>query len=313
MSIQSTIIATRPFVQPDLLSPLDAPGAQAVDTTATDTNQLQSPDYNRIFEGYRRMCAEFSRALAEQHALERDLIGETVTKEINFEQESDIADRSLAVLIRRAEKQFAPGGGKLSIERYVVTKAMGIADWKDKYRERQRRTGGESWYEKHVGIEKDLDLNQLWAYLDATYGGSAGERVGLQQAAKTIMDFFDLSKEESVTKSKSGVILTARMYSQVKTYGPDAGKYESDYRNAQKAAELAAAIRCFIVHSDTSALQYNQWIRNEFLGTSFCFKPREKALMRGCEISFFKDKWTFKLSAEAAEHLMLFLGEYSSS
>lgn len=282
------------------------PGLAQPNSPAT-TEALTEPapvNLNSIFSNYRRLDAEIARLVAIQQDVEERLFGQSFTSKVRLEEIDCIAKSALERLIQKAEIAFAPVGGRLSISRNEVMEALKLDDWAYSRSSRRGRRG-----EAALEIEQVVDLEKVQAYLEATYGGDAGIRRGLSQAAATIIRDFRIKGEESVQRVKSGVILSIRVYSTKKDYGANSGMYEP-YHSGRDQAPLFQALETFFRHAELYQLFNYGWSRSDICNHGFCFSPRDKRTAPGLEISFFKEEWKFKFGPAEAEKLMLFLGEF---
>jgi hypothetical protein len=261
-------------------------------------------DLNSIFAGYRALEGEIKCLVARQRQFEQSLFGESFTSEVELEAIEALAKSAIERLVARAERTFAPVGGQLSISRNEVMEALGLDDWA--YSRRSAR----SWREDNEKeVEEVVDLVKLQTYLEATYGGDAGVRRGLSQAAAIIIREFNLKREEAVVRTKTGVVLSTRVYSTKKDYGSNKGMYEP-YHSGRDRVSLFLALETFFQHAGLHQLYHYGWTGSDLVQYGFCFSPRDKRIAPGLEISFFKEEWKFKFGPAEAEKLMLFLGEF---
>ncbi|MCU6501966.1 hypothetical protein LPN04_29660 [Rugamonas sp. A1-17] len=278
-------------------------------------------DLNSIFERYRQLGAEIARLVSVHQQTETSLFGSTFTSNVSLDDETNIARSAIRTLIHQAEQMYAPPGGSLSIHHSEVMDALGLDNWEGEYSEIRQS----AWRGSRIrglrrsseipqactNIENFLDLKKIQAYLERTYGGEAGVRRGLSQAAAEIIGFFGLQRNEAVTRVKSGFILSTRVYSTKKDYGEHNGMY-SPYSSDNTRTKALQALETFFKHANLHSLFETGIATMDFTNHYFHFAPREKRILPGLEISFFKEEWKFKFQSDTAEKLMLFLGEFGS-
>lgn len=293
-------IRPKPTAAPTIVS---APAAPVVEEPPAP------PSLNDVFKRYLDAMAEMGQIIQKQQEFEKSLFGRSFTQTPSTQHVPDIAKSALQCLIYKAEQAFAPSGGKLSISLNRMLEETGLEDWDDNYRTRVYRRG-----DGKEKVPMELDLDKLWAHIEKTYGGEAGEIEGYRQQAAKLIKRFRLEDNPEVRRTSSGVILTARIYSQIKDYGSNKGLYEVYHGYQENIRDIMGSLRCFAEKEGLDALAIAlQPSHTGMENWDFAFALRQKSSFPGLDISHFKEKWEFKFAHEVAEKLMLFIGEFGST
>jgi hypothetical protein len=255
---------------------------------------------NDLFECYREYQKKISTLAVDLRTIEAHLFGNhwsTVINTLETKSPVDIAYLAMENLIAQAEKQYAPVGGTLTIDRNEVWRALGIDE---------RR----HWR----GVDKDapvpFDLEKLHAHLADTYGGDAGETAAYRQQAAELIKFFRFEDSEAMATTKRHVACTVRIWSSHKDYAPK-GTLEVSYNEHTRISKAFQALACAMAWADLPELQ-GALSRAPMTGYGFAFKSRHREAFPGLGIVMFKDKWTFEFDFKVAEQLRLFLGHYGA-
>lgn len=265
------------------------------------------PSYNDVFVRYAQAMKRLGAVINEQITLENQLFGKSLTKQPDTQCISKVGDLAVEALISKAEKMFAPPGGRLSISESECLKAIGQGKWAENYRELRYR-------KDHADTPIGLDLEALWAHLETTYGGDAGKNAGYRQEAAVIVDAFSLDRDGVVKRGASSVSLFKRIYAEKQDFGQAKGKYQAGYSYRESLAKLNRALICFAEWAELHELSIDLIpSRHDLCDYHMCYSPRESRNFAGLDVVMFKEKWEFKFSHDVAEKLMLFLGEFSAS
>jgi hypothetical protein len=255
---------------------------------------------NDLFECYRQYQKKISTLAVDLRTIEAHLFGNhwnTVINTLETKSPVDIAYLAMENLIAQAEKQYAPVGGTLTIDRNEVWRALGIDE---------RR----HWR----GVDKDapvpFDLEKLHAHLADTYGGDAGETAAYRQQAAELIKFFRFEDSEAMATTKRHVACTVRIWSGHKDYAPK-GTLEVSYNEHTRLSKAFQALACAMAWANLPDLQA-ALSRAPISGYCFTFKSRHRETFPGLSVVMFKDKWTFEFDFKVAEQLRLFLGHYGA-
>lgn len=265
------------------------------------------PSYNDVFVRYAQAMKRLGAVINDQITLENQLFGTSLTERPSTQCISKVGDAAVKALISKAERMFAPPGGRLSISEFQCLKAIGQGNWAENYRKLR--------YEKDkVDTPIGLDLDALWAHLETAYGGDAGKNAGYRQQAAVIVDAFSLENDGVVKRGASPISLFKRMYSEKQDYGSHKGKYQAHYSYRESLGKLNQALLCFAEWAELLELSIDlQPTRHDLCEYGMYYSPRESRNFSGLDVVMFKEKWEFKFSHDVAEKLMLFLGEFSAS
>lgn len=255
---------------------------------------------NDLFESYREYQKKIAAIAIEMRNIEAHLFGDHWDSVINTPETKspgDIAYLAIENLIKQAEKQYAPPGGTLTIERSDVFRALGL-DERSHWR----------------FIDRDaplpFDLARMHTYLADAYGGDAGQTAAYKQAAAELIKFFRFDDSEAVATSKRHVACTVRVWSNHKDYAPK-GTLEVSYNEHQRISRAFQALACAMAWAERPDLQA-ALSRAAIAGYCFTFKSRQRETFPGLGIVAFKEKWIFEFDHQVAEKLRLFLGQYGA-
>ena len=204
-----------------------------------------------------------------------------------------------SAMVDKAQKMFAPRGGRLEIddrdlqERFpieVLNEGRGL-DANDRAR-----------------IE--FDPAACWAYLEATYGGSAGEEIGWRQNAADLIRHFGLRDQPELKKVAGRTVLEVGYLYTEKTYS---GQWELSYNAKETILKVFSSLQAFAAWAELWDLppNLNQQTHRIWYGARALVTPRERFdLGENCHYVTYLKEWKFHLSAPVAEKLQLFLGQY---
>lgn len=255
---------------------------------------------NDLFASYREYQKKIAALAFEVRKIEAHLFGDHWDSVINTPETKspgDIAYLAIENLLKQAEKQYAPPGGTLTIDRSAVFRDLGL-DERSHWR----------FIEREAPVP--FDLARMHAYLADAYGGDAGETAAYKQAAAELIKFFRFDDTEAVATTKRHVACTVRVWSNHKDYAPK-GTLEVSYNEHQRISRAFQALACVMAWAERYDLQA-ALSRSAITGYCFTFKSRQRETFPGLGIVAFKEKWTFEFDHSVAEKLRLFLGQYGA-
>ncbi|MFP3646570.1 hypothetical protein [Paraburkholderia sp. SIMBA_054] len=201
---------------------------------------------------------------------------------------SDFCNRLSHVLVREAVRRFSPPGGRLEI---------------DDNKELQKASVDISGALK---AGKCPDFDAFWAHLERTYSGDAGKRIALIQAAKLIIDGFNIRPNSEIKRTSSAIVLEGRIWSEP-CHRSSARK--PTYHSQQTVASITRGLGAFAGHAGFDALAS---VLSHGGLLDYHFETREKVSFQGLDIVMYNEKWQFKFSHEVGDALSLFISEYGA-
>jgi hypothetical protein len=201
---------------------------------------------------------------------------------------SDFCNRLSHVLVREAVRRFSPPGGRLEIEdsRELANASIDIHE--------ALRAG------------KCPDFDAFWAHLERTYSGDAGKRIGLMQAAKSIIDGFNIRPNSEIKRTSSAIVLEGRIWSEP-CYRSSARK--ATYHSQQTVVNITRGLAAFAGHAGFDVLA-SELKHGRLL--DYQFETREKVCFNGLDIVMYNEKWQFKFSHQVGDALSLFISEFGA-
>jgi hypothetical protein len=267
---------------------------------------------NQIFTAYLEFERELSRMSDDQAHLQKLLFGEdwsTIVDRPSTQGIYRVAEQAITNLIQIAQHRFAPAGVVLDISKHEVLEATGMTRWSEEYHRPSRR--GER---SEVDSAPPVDLDKLWNYLEATYGGDAGIQRAHRQNANFIIKELRLDGESEMKRTASSVSCFRRIYASKKDYGRDIGRYDFGHSSRDWLVQLFKGLACAFEWTEMDQLSIELApVRHGICNYDFTFKPRDRHSFTGLDIIFFKEQMEFKWSHAAAEKLMLYLGTFGQS
>ena len=269
----------------------------------------QPKSLNDIFTSYLKFEHDLGDLCAAQGTMQKLLFGEDWRPIVDSPSTQGIyrvATAAIGSLIQLAQKRFAPTGGKLEINPSETLQAVGMDRWADEYDRRNRRS--------ESSVIPPVDLDKLWAHLEANYGGDAGIETSHRQNAQFIIKKLRLDGDTEMKRTASSVSCFMHFYGKIITYGSNSGRYESGHGDRSDLVRLFEGLACAFEWAELDQLSIELAPnRHGMCEYGFNFKPREKICFTGMEIVLFKEKWEVKFSKATAEKLMLYLGTYGQS
>ena len=191
-------------------------------------------------------------------------------------------------IFSRAEREFAPDQGTLSIDRSDIEELV-----------------GENW--QNADDDK-FDPDELWLALKAKYGGDFGVELGLKQLAKKLVDAFGLRRNKPVRKANR-LELTDSIYCE-KAYD---GSMELSYSSAQAVWDVHKAMSAFCNWAGDfeTALKIDGRAR-DLMGSWGNRKVTSRARfdMGGAGYVTFHKNITWELYGDLGDHFQAFIGRY---
>jgi hypothetical protein len=264
---------------------------------------------NDIFTAYLKFEHDLGELCAAQGTLQKLLFGEdwwTIVDSPSTQGIYRVAESAVSNLIRLAQQRFATSGVTLEISQSTTLEAVGMHRWRDEYDRRNRRD--------ETGVIPPVDLDKIWSYLEATYGGDAGIETSHRQNAQFIIKQLSLDGDKEMKRTSSSVSCFRRLWATKKDYGPNVGRYDFGYSSRDDLVKLFTGLACAFEWAEMDQLSIEVApARHPICDYDFTFKPRERQSFAGLDVVFFKEQLEFKFSHSAAEKLMLYLGTYGQS
>ncbi|CAN7640783.1 hypothetical protein [Massilia sp. LjRoot122] len=275
---------------------------------------LQPATRNDIFKRYIEFEEAISAAAAKMSGAENDVLGFALTTRPGTNGIEDLAKQAINMMIYNAKKQFSNQYNTLSIEVSEVLAATGQENWQKAFEQppvRARRginTPDDPLAPRRTGIP--VDLEKIWAYLEKTYGGEAGQVALYKQLAPLLIRRLHLN-DKDMRRTANAVIAYQNIRSEPASYGSKTGPYKLYER--RDVNEVFDALSHVFEWSGLDALSLALKPERHKIGDySFTFESREKFTFPGLEIVAFKDSLDWKFSKPAAEKLQLFLGQFGT-
>jgi hypothetical protein len=201
---------------------------------------------------------------------------------------SDFCNRLSHVLVREAVRRFSPPGGRLEIEdgKELANASIDISG--------------------ALQAGKCPDFDAFWAHLERTYSGDAGKRIGLIQAAKLIINGFNIRLDSEIKRTSSAIVLEARIWSEP-VYRSSARK--ATYQSQETAAGIMRGLSAFAGQAGFDVLSVEL---NHGRLLDYHFETREKVSFNGLDVVMYNEKWQFKFSHQVGDALSLFISEFGA-
>jgi hypothetical protein len=294
-------------------APTALPAPAPPPVAAQEPDPVPAPkSRNDIFTAYLQFERDLSRMSAEQGHLQKLLFGEDWSIIVDHPSTQGIyrvAEKAITNLVQIARQRFAPAGVVLDISQHEVLEATGMSRWSEEYHRPSRRAD-----RSEAESVPPVDLDKLWNYLEATYGGDAGIQRAHRQNANLIIKEFRLDSETEMKRTASAVSCFRRIYTTKKDYGRDIGRYDFGHSSRDWLLELFKGLACAFEWTEMDQLSIELApARHGICNYDFSFKPRDRHSFNGLEIIFFKEQMEFKFSHAAAEKLMLYLGTFGQA
>lgn len=186
----------------------------------------------------------------------------------------------IEAIYRMAEREFAPSGAALSIER-------------------------ES--NEIMGKDHEFDPDRLWLVLEQKYGGKAGVELGYKQLAKTLVKHLGLRGKPPVRK-------TNRIEFQQSAHveAKFRGGWNYSYSSYNWIRETLRALEAFCVWAEdpVSAMKLDSYVRS--FGHYDEVNSRERIDLGSVQVVTFLKSTTYELLGELGEKFHEFIATYGS-
>jgi len=190
-------------------------------------------------------------------------------------------------IFTRAEREFAPEQGTLSIDRSESDELV-----------------GENW----MNMDNDLfDPDAIWLGLKSKYGGVYGVEIGLKQLARKLVDSFGLRRKKPERKPNR-LELSDSIYCE-KAYD---GTMEMSYSSAQAVWDLHKAMSAFCSWAgDTeTALKIDTRAREMMMHRDRKIVSRSRFDMGGVGYVMFYKNMNWEVYGELGDSFQAFIGRY---
>lgn len=188
-------------------------------------------------------------------------------------------------IIYKAEREFAPPGGTLSIEKYAVLDML-----------------PEGWEKVE---DEDFDPDQLWRVLEAKYGGDYGVELGRTQLAAQIVSAFCLGRNPPVRKANR-LELSDTIYTEKKFRGG----VEMGYSTAEAVCKLHVAMASFCEWAGDYETARRLETRSAALYRNRDVTSRERFDMGGIGYVTFNTSMTWEIYGELGDKFQAFISKY---
>jgi hypothetical protein len=263
---------------------------------------------NDLFRSYAAYQQAIAAAAAKQSAFEQKLFGLTLTHGPASDDILDVANMAIDLMIAEASKQFSTRYTNLSIDKNDVLEAAGQGGWRDRYVEarRQRRRDDTA-----ALPPIPVDLDAIWAQLEKTYGGQAGQHAMFRQLAPLLIKRLHLN--DGIKQTAKHVVAHINVRSDQATWGLKDGRFkiystERSYVN-EVIDGLSHAFKWAGLVELGKGLEPG---RHKIGDWEFVYESRETFSFDGLDIVTYKDTWDIKMTHTTAEKLRLFLGEFGT-
>lgn len=276
----------------------------AIDRAQESQQEALPKSLNDIFTNYLKFESELSKLCESQKSFQKLLFGDDwlpISDSPRTQGIYEVAISAVANLIRLAQERFSPAGGSLQINRSEALAAVGMSSWQDDYERRYRRDDSTNM--------PNIDLDKLWAYLEATYGGDAGIEVSHRQNAQFLIKKLRLTGE--MKRTARSVSCFMHFYGRIIQHGPNAGRYDRGHADRSEDNKMFKSMALAFEWAELDQLSKElDPRRHSMCDYDFNYKPRDRVNFTGMEIVLYKDKWEIKFDHKTAEKLMLYLGTY---
>jgi hypothetical protein len=201
----------------------------------------------------------------------------------------EFCSRLVGRLVMEASRKFAPGSGRLDIDKDAELKRFGLD------------------LNEVLDAGNLPDLDGFWQHIEKTYSGDAGREVAFSQAATAIINGFWLKPDSEIKRTSSAVVLEKRVSSEVSFRS--SRKRRIHYGSTQTLALTLDGLATFAFKHEFGAL--GQHLKHCNV-SDLEFETRQKMSFNGLDVVMFNDKWQFKFSHQVGDALSLFVSEYGA-
>lgn len=187
----------------------------------------------------------------------------------------------------RAEREFAPQSGSLSIPRHEHEELL-----------------GENW--DHCD-DASFDPDALWKALEGKYGGDYGVELGYKQLAAKLVSGFGLRRNKPVRKANR-LELTDTIYCE-KQYN---GTMELSYSSAESVCQLHNAMSAFCEWAGDfeTARKINLRSRDMMMNRNRAVVSRARFDLGGVGYVMFFKTMTWEIYGDLGDQFQAFVGKY---
>lgn len=263
---------------------------------------------NDLFRSYAAYQQAIAAAAAKQSAIEQDLFGLTLTHGPASDDIVDVANTAINLMIAEASKQFSTRYTNLSINKDDVIEDAGQGGWRESYLEarRQRRRDDTAMLPPIP-----VDLDAIWAQLEKTYGGQAGQHAMYRQLAPLLIKRLHLN--DNIKQTAKHVVAYINVRSDQASWGVKNGRFKIYSTDRSYVNEVIDGLSHAFKWAGLVELGTGLEPGRHNLGDwEFVYESRETFSFDGLDIVTYKDTWDFKMTHSTAEKLRLFLGEFGT-
>lgn len=254
----------------------------------------------QVWQKYVETMTSHQKALAEVRAMERSLFPGmedyrySVSGMSERDLERNLGETAKDVRMRlswMAGSQFAPHGGRLQIDEEALAEAFPV--------------------DHHTDLDKlhAFDPAAIWAWLDARYGGNAGETIAHRQLASRLKSALRLGRKDEIVMKAGYVVLSETAYTESYSSGMQYG-----YHTYEMINRILVALSEVATWMERHQLSRDLYSHANGTTSSTKVISREKFGFgeQGAEVLMvtFKSSVEFRLRADIAEQLQVFLATY---
>lgn len=247
-----------------------------------------APGFTAFWRRYQAAVREAEGRISEVISTSKELLGEghSVGESISsWSLERKTQDEIVESLFRRAEREFAPPGGKLSISRSEIYEEVG--------------------YEGRRRAEDEFDPDRFWVAIERKYGGDAGKELGLKQTAESLVSVFSLYRTPPVHKANR-LELVKCVWSEKRFRGGHELSYSA--REGVVQTQMALASFCEWAGDVATAVRLRERCRS--FGYSEQLVSRERFDHGGIGLVTYLEKFVYELYGDLGPKFQAFIGLY---
>lgn len=252
--------------------------------------------YRELLESFRKIAIQYKTdvaALAHQEEETFQYADRYVNAFYGVRYNNDeaiigLAERIFDRLIRTAELQFAPAGGKLSIDNAKVRKIVDLRSEED-------------WL--------NLNPEKVWNYLESTYGQGAGEEEGWRQQAKELVSVFNLDCADHIRMIGGKTVLSLSVYIDhidKKFFN----RVNISSSSAQKLYKALVNLMSFAAWAGLNDLAQDLQSMQCLADSHRPLKSRASYGGNGVKVVTFQNNFEFHFEKNVAEQLQIFVSIY---
>lgn len=189
------------------------------------------------------------------------------------------------MLFAKAERDFAPAGGKLQIDRHEI------------YEEVESVWGEDD--------DDDFDPDAIWGALERKFGGDAGVEVGLKQTAELLVVELGLCRSKPTHKANR-LEIESRIWSEKRF----SGGYELGYSARERVVKTLMALGTFCEWAGDEATASRLRSRCGDFGYGSQLVSRQRFDQGGIGFVTFLEKITWEIYGDLGQQFQAFIGLY---